>query len=122
MGIAAVEVGFRVRATTFEGALEGLNGLVIAFLLLQQRSHAIVCLGPLWLLGRSLFEVFQCRFGIALARQGNTEIEQDEGVIGVQRQGLVALLYRLIPAPLLAVNDTHAGMHGSLDACVLEQS
>src|SRR5205814_41809 len=70
MGIATVEESFWVYATAFEGTLQGLDGLVIALLLKQQRAHAIVGLGPLWLLGYRPFEVFQGCFGLALVCQG----------------------------------------------------
>ena len=109
MRIATVEVRLRICGTTLEGAIKGRwppDSAPDA----AKGSH--VCSAPRPNRGMcyNLFEALQGSFRVILAHQQDPHIKQGEDIIRVQREGLAALLYSLVPPPLLAVDNPHAGI------------
>src|SRR5262249_32511600 len=121
MRIAAVEVGFWVCRTALEGAIEGSDGFLIAFLTQQNSTPGIVRLCPIWGMVYDLIEALQGGFRVILACQEAPQIAQGEDVVRVQGEGLTTLLPSLVQPSLLTVDNPHTGMHGSRSVFSLEQ-
>jgi hypothetical protein len=121
MRIATVEVGLWVCRTTLEGAIEGPDGFLIAFLTQQNSAPGIVRLCPIWGVVHDLVEALQGGFRVILTCQEAPQIIQGEGVVRVQGEGLTTLLYRLVQSSLLPVDNSHTDMHGSRRVFSLEQ-
>src|SRR5215831_2354963 len=96
MRIAAVEVGFWVCRTAIEGAIEGSDGFLIAFLTQQNSAPGIVCLGPIWGVVHDLVEALQGGFRVILACQQAPQVAQGEDIVRIQGEGLTTLVYSLV--------------------------
>jgi hypothetical protein len=121
MRIAAVEVGLWVCRTALEGAIEGPDGFLIAFLTQQNSAPGIVRLCPIWGVVHDRVKALQGGFRVILAGQERPQIEESEDVVRGQREGLTTLLHSLVQPSLLTVDNPHAGMHGSRSVFSLEQ-
>src|SRR5439155_8607650 len=121
MRIAAVEVGLWICRTALEGAIEGPDGFLIAFLTQQNSAPGIVRFCPIRGVVYDLVEALQGGFRIILTGQEAAQIAQGEDVVRVHSEGLTTLLHSLVQPSLLPVDNPHAGVHGSRSVFSLEQ-
>ncbi len=81
----------------------------------------IVRLSPIGGMFYNLFEALQGSFRVILAYQQDPHIKQGEHIVRVQGEGLAALLYSLVPPPLLAVDNPHAGIRRNRSVFSLQE-